>query len=81
MLEQIDYSIEVTGYYDVQTSLALSAFQTAAGLRSTGEFDDLTWVELREALDRASREQDDQLNYARELISKPGLMNIIGGND
>ena len=81
MLEQIDYPIEVTGYYDVQTSLALSAFQTAAGLRSTGEFDDLTWVELREALDRASREQDDQLNYARELISKPGLMNIIGGND
>jgi carboxyl-terminal processing protease len=81
MLEQIEYTIEVTGYYDAQTSLAISSFQTAAGLKSTGEFDDLTWVELREALDRASREQDDQLNYARELMNKPGLMNVIGGND
>lgn len=81
MLDQIGFTIEVTGYFDMQTALALSTFQAATGLEGTGEFDDLTWVELREALDRASREQDQQLNYALELISKPGLMNVLKGID
>lgn len=81
MLEQIGYNIEVTGYFDEQTSLALSAFQAKFRLVSTGEFDDQTWVELREALDQASREQDEQLNYALELIRRPDFQKILEGND
>lgn len=81
MLEQIGYTIEITDYFDMQTSLALLTFQAAAGLNSSGEFDDLTWVELREALDKASVEQDEQLNYALELISKPGLFKVIEGSN
>jgi len=71
MLEQLGYDLDITGYFDEQTAIALSFFQAAARIESTGEFDDLTWVELRLALDRASREQDEQLNYALELINNP----------
>jgi len=81
MLEQIGYNIEVTGYFDVQTTISLSTFQTAAGLEGTGEFDDRTWVVLRDALDQASRDQDEQLNYALELIKKPGLKTVLEGNN
>ncbi len=81
MLEQIGYRIEVTGYFDSQTSRVLADFQTDSGLERSGNFDDLTWVELREALDVASHDKDEQLNYALELIEKPNLWNIIGGND
>lgn len=81
MLAQIGYMIEITGYFDAQTSRVLSDFQGFSGLAQSGEFDDATWVELREALDTAAREQDEQLNHAVELLRKPGLGNIIGGND
>ena len=81
MLEQCGYNIEITDYFDMQTALVLSTFQSAAGLNPSGEFDDLTWVELREALDKASVEQDEQLNYALELISKPGLFKVIEGSN
>ncbi len=81
MLEQLGFRMEVTGYYDRQTYLALRNFQDRAGLELTGEFDDKTWVELRNALDIASRENDEQLNYAIEAISKPGLSNVSGGLD
>jgi carboxyl-terminal processing protease len=81
MLEQVGHIVEVTGYFDLQTSLALTTFQNAAGINGSGEFDDQTWVELREALDVASEENDEQLNYAVELINKPGLWTIIGGNN
>ncbi len=81
ILEQIGYRIEATGYFDSQTSRVLADFQTDSGLERSGMFDDLTWVELREALDVAVREKDEQLNYALELIEKPNLWNIIGGSD
>ncbi len=81
MLEQLDLRVEVTGYFDRQTYLALRNFQDRAGLELSGEFDDKTWVELRDALDIASRENDEQLNFAIEVIKKPGLLNVIGGND
>ena len=81
MLEQLGYTVEITGYFDEQTSLALSAFQAKSRLVSTGEFDDQTWVELREALDQASREQDEQLNFALELIGRPDFLTILEGND
>ncbi len=79
MLEQLGFRLDVTGYFDGQTSRALRNFQDRAGLELTGEFDDKTWVELREALDIAARENDEQLNYAIEAIRKPGLMNVTGG--
>ena len=81
MLDQIGYTIDVTGYFDEQTARALTDFQTAAGITRSGAFDDQTWIQLREALDLAAREQDDQLNFALDLIHKPGLWNITGGND
>lgn len=81
MLEQLGLRVEVTGYFDRQTALALRNFQDRAGLELTGAFDDKTWVELRRAIDVAARENDEQLNYAKELINKPGLLNVIGGID
>ncbi|MDY6825934.1 MAG: S41 family peptidase [Bacillota bacterium] len=81
MLEQIGYTIDVIGYFDEQTTRALTDFQTAAGIKRSGVFDDQTWIQLREALDIAAREQDEQLNFALDLIHKPGLWNITEGND
>ncbi|MGM0651486.1 MAG: S41 family peptidase [Bacillota bacterium] len=81
MLEQLGLRVEITGYFDRQTALALRSFQDRAGLELTGEFDDTTWVELRSAIDVIAREKDEQLNYAKELIKKPGLLNVIGGID
>jgi len=81
MLEQLGLRVEVTGYFDRQTALALRSFQERAGLELTGDFDDRTWVELRRAIDVAARENDEQLNYAIELINEPGLLNTIGGID
>ncbi len=81
MLEQLDYNVEVSGYFDAKTSLALATFQIYAGLERTGEFDDQTWVELRDALDILAREKDQQLEYAVEVIGTPGHWNNIGGND
>ncbi len=81
MLDQIGFTVEVTGYFDLSTSIALTNFQIASGLNGTGKFEDQTWVELREALDLAARENDDQLNYALELIRKPGLWTITGGHN
>jgi peptidoglycan hydrolase-like protein with peptidoglycan-binding domain len=81
MLEQIGYQIEVTGYFDEQTVEAIKVFQQSAGIMGSGEFNDLTWVELREALDDASWEQDDQLNYAIDLFKKPGIWTLTGESD
>ncbi len=81
MLEQLGIRIEVTGYFDEQTKQALVYFQESAGISLSGVFDDKTWVELREALDIAARQNDEQLNFAIELLQKPGLENVIGGNN
>lgn len=81
MLEQIGYQIEVTGYFDEQTAEAIKVFQQSADILGNGEFNDQTWVELREALDEASWEQDDQLKYAIDLFSKPGIWTLTGESD
>ncbi|MFO7951276.1 MAG: S41 family peptidase [Bacillota bacterium] len=81
MLELLDYEIDVNGYFDEMTSKALTRFQVNSGIESSGEFDDKTWVKLREALDMASREQDKQLKKALELLEKPELWENTGGNN
>jgi carboxyl-terminal processing protease len=81
MLDQIGFPVEASGYFDLSTSIALTNFQIASSLPGSGKFDDLTWVELREALDLAARDNDEQLNYALELIRKPGFWTITGGRD
>ena len=81
MLEQVGFPVEVSGYFDLSTSVALTNFQLDSNLPGTGKFDDRTWVELREALDLAARENDEQLNQALELIKKPGLWTITGSNN
>ena len=79
MLEELGYNAKASGYFDLQTSIALSTFQEDSGLIGTGKFDDKTWVVLREAIDRASRENDEQLNYVIEMFDKPGLWTVVGG--
>ncbi len=81
MLAQLGYDVENSGYFDDNTAQALTDFQVDAGISPSGEFDDLTWVELREALDVASREQDEQLNYGMELLEDPEAWNDHGGTE
>jgi carboxyl-terminal processing protease len=81
MLEELGYNVKASGYFDLQTSIALTTFQEDAGLTGTGKFDDVTWVVLREAIDRVSRENDEQLNYVIEMFEKPGLWTVVGGNN
>lgn len=81
MLEELGYNVKASGYFDLQTSIALSTFQEDAGLIGTGKFDDKTWVVLRESIDLASRENDEQLNYVIEMFDKPGLWTVAGGNN
>ena len=79
MLIQLGFEVDSSGYFDENTSQALKDFQIDAGIKPSGEFDEKTWVELREALDVASREQDEQLNYGLELLEDPGAWNEHGG--
>lgn len=81
MLTQLGYEIDTSGYFDEQTSQALTEFQVNAGIEPGGEFDDQTWVKLRETLDVASREQDEQLNFGLDLIKDPEPWNLIGGTE
>ncbi len=81
MLAQLDYDVEKSGYFDENTGQALTDFQVDAGISPSGKFDDLTWVELREALDVASREQDEQLNFGLELFQDPDAWNDHGGTE
>ncbi len=81
MLGLLGFEIEVTGYFDEQTFDTLTNFQVEAGLESSGMFDDKTWVELRSALDTASREQDKQLDKALQLLEQADLWNNTGGNE
>lgn len=78
MLGKLGYAVDPAGYFDEATAFALASFQRDAGLTSTGIFDDLTWIELREALDLVSQEQDPQLQKAMELTLKPELWGSPG---
>ena len=79
MLEELGYSVKVTGYFDMQTLVALTSFQEDSGLAGSGIFDEQTWVFLREALDWAARKNDEQLNFALELLESPDLWTALGG--
>lgn len=72
MLAELGYRPGSEGYFDRATAAALSKFQKKAGLEATGEFDDLTWVALREDFEKAARERDPQLRRAVELLKQPG---------
>ncbi len=81
MISQLDYEIEVSGYFDDLTGQALTDFQVDAGVETSGEFDEQTWVKLREALDIASREQDKQLNFGLDLLKDPEAWSNNGGTE
>ncbi len=73
MLAELGYEPSLDGYYDEATALALSIFQSEAGLEASGKFDDLTWVQLREAFEDIACERDPQLIRAVELMEQPGI--------
>ncbi len=78
MLAELGYPVEPAGYFDEATAAALAAFQEQAGIEASGLFDDLTWVELRVALDQASQNSDTQLQKGLELIRQPGHWANLG---
>jgi carboxyl-terminal processing protease len=79
MLVELGYEPGCGGYFDEATAAALGSFQTAAGLEASGNFDELTWVRLREAFEKIARERDPQLRRAVELIGQPGIWSDLGG--
>lgn len=79
MLAELGYKPGREGYFDEVTAAALSEFQAAAGLEASGEFDDLTWLQLRQAFEKIPRERDPQLRRAVELIEQPGIRFDPGG--
>lgn len=78
MLAELGYEPDLGGYFDEATAEALSEFQIAAGLEASGSFDDLTWVQLREAFENIARERDPQLGRAVELMEQPGIWSDQG---
>ncbi|HPU00384.1 MAG TPA: S41 family peptidase [Bacillota bacterium] len=73
ILAEFGYRPGRDGYFDEATAAALRQFQKDAGLAVTGEFDDLTWLRLRQDFEKISRERDPQLRRAVELIGQPAL--------
>ncbi len=81
MLAELGYQCGREGCLDEATSAALDGFQTAAGLEPTGEFDDLTWIHLREAFEKIVRQRDPQLHRAVELLKTPGKLALAEGKN
>lgn len=48
--------VAITGKYDIETSRAVSVFQTLAGLEVTGEVDLMTWESLVDTYERYGRD-------------------------
>ena len=78
ILIELGYTVEPSGFFDEATAAALASFQEDSGLSAHGQFNDLTWVHLREALDRAALTNDPQMEKALELIAQPGLWAQLG---
>lgn len=72
MLAELGYKTGSQGYFDKATAEALGAFQSTAGLKVNGEFDDATWLHLREDFEKIARDRDPQLRRAIKLIKQPG---------
>ena len=81
MLIQLGFELESSGYFDEKTSLVLNEFQANVGIKPSGVFDDITWIELRNELDLASRKQDEQLNVSLDLILDSASFDNTGSND
>lgn len=73
ILAELGHPVTASGYFDGETAAALAEFQAGAGLDPSGVFDDLTWIKLRAALEKAAAERDPQLQRAIELTGQPGL--------
>ena len=71
MLAELGYEPGGGAYFDEATVEALRSFQNAVGLEGSGEFDEMTWVRLREAFEKIAPERDLQLLRAIELIGQP----------
>ena len=70
MLASLDYDVEPTGYFGEETAEALRSFQEDNDLSADGKFDDITWVNLRDALEEVMHEEDQQLQKALELLQE-----------
>ncbi|NLY38489.1 MAG: S41 family peptidase [Firmicutes bacterium] len=78
ILSELGYPVEPSGFFDESTAAALASFQEDSGLAAHGRFDDLTWVQIREALDRLAETGDVQMEKALELIAQPGQWAHLG---
>ncbi len=79
MLAELGYEPGSGGYFDEATAEALRSFQISAGLKGSGNFDEMTWVRLREAFEKIAPERDLQLLRAIELIEQPEIWSVRGG--
>ncbi len=79
MLAELGYKPGAGGYFDEATAGALKSFQNEAGLEGSGNFDEMTWVRLREAFEKIARERDLQLLRAVELIGQSETWSAQGG--
>ena len=79
MLAELGYKVGSEGYFDKATARALGEFQTQRGLKATGEFDDKTWVYLREDFEKIARERDPQLHRAVKVIKEAERWTDSGG--
>ncbi len=81
MLAELGYPCGLEGCLDEVTAAALGSFQAAAGLEPSGEFDDVTWIQLREAFEESARHRDPQLLRAIELIREPKKRALLEGKN
>lgn len=68
MLSELGYPVSRSGFFDRDTAGALSAFQADTGLETSGVYDDLTWIRMREALEKTAAMRDPQLDRAVDVI-------------
>ncbi len=77
MLAELGYDLAQEGFFDASTVRALQSFQKSSGIPQSGIFDDLTWIHFREALVKASQENDPQLEKSVELVKNPELLSYL----
>ncbi len=68
MLIALDYKVEPSGFFDAATEEILKNYQRKCGLNTHGRFDDITWVYLRQDLDKVIRDKDSQFEKAVQII-------------
>ena len=73
MLTELGFTVEASGVFNRETADALAAYQSSQGIPANGIFDDVTWLHFRESLEELSRDLDNQMELALELINRPSL--------